>query len=506
MKKKIALITALVLVFMLVAQSVSAINVIMNSSFVEFPDQEPVVEGGVTLVPIRTIAEKLGLEILWDDPTDTVTLKKDNFYIELVIGSTTAKTSSGEQTLLTAPKIINGRTMVPLRFIAEQLGLTVSWNQEYQRVVIAGEVDTFVPEPPAEKPTEKEGTDGEKAEGDSGDTPVAEKDPATEEETTEEEIVEENTNLLTIEAPSSTVNFELPATFLPEDPDVEESFAYRSLDAFDVQHTYNWELVSRYGSYTDDDSENGILFIVQELGPYEGETYDISGMNQEFPEAPIAPERPQFPELDWEVFQYELERVLLEQVFLEKEVEVPDDLMDLEEEQVIELLGLESEEELTELIQLAMETADLSQVPGYDEYVAWQDEQGSYNEEYRIYREEYNIYREEYNQIAAVKYYAARNFSNVASQASDEDWAMLFDSLLNTDPEVRYDGVEIVDFDGKKAVHATIYAEDPDDEQGVYDYYEYHDGDTVIIIFGGTLSGGEASAEAVEALSQMIIQ
>lgn len=149
MKKKLALILVLVMAFASVGQSVGAINVIMNSSFVEFPDQEPVIENGTTLVPIRPIAEKLGLEILWDDPTDTVTLKKDSFYIELVIGSTVAKTSSGEKTLLTAPKIINSRTMVPLRFIAEELGLTVSWNEEYQRVVIAGEVDTFVaPVPP----------------------------------------------------------------------------------------------------------------------------------------------------------------------------------------------------------------------------------------------------------------------------------------------------------------------------------------------------------------------
>ena len=83
---------------------------------------------------------------------------------------------------------------------------------------------------------------------------------------------------------------------------------------------------------------------------------------------------------------------------------------------------------------------------------------------------------------------------------------MIFDDILNVDGEVRYESVEVLDFDGKKVVHATIFAEDPDDEQGVYEYYRYQDGATLATIFGGTLFGGEALPEIRDILSNMLIQ
>lgn len=505
MKKRIALICAAIILLMSVAQSVGAVNVIMNSSFLKFPDQEPVLMDGTTLVPLRSVAEALGLEVTWDDPTDTVVVKKDNFYVELVIGSDKAKTPGGVKTLSQAPVIINGRTMVPLRFIAEQFGLTVLWNQEYQRVIINGQVDTqTVVKPPVEEVSEAEDEAVEGA-SDTEDGTVTEG-----EEAQEEEIVEEETEIIvdytTIDLPSKSIMLEIPDTYFPEDTDSEESFAYRSLDGFDVQHTYNWDIVTTYESYADEDAKNGILYIVQELAPYEGEEYDLSSMNQEYPEAPVGPERPQWPEIDWQLMQEELERVLTEQVFIECEVEIPEDVMELEREAIIELLGLESEEELQELTNLAMENADLGQVPGYYEYLTWQEEQEIYNEENRAYREEYRLYEEERRAIAAVKDYAIRNFSTLAENASAEEWVTLFSTVLNTDEEVRYEDIEVMDIDGEKVIKATIYAEDPDDEQGTYVYYRYQKGDTLVTIFGGTLFGSEASEEIREILANMLIQ
>ena len=503
MKRRIALICAAVMLFICMAQPVGAVNVIMNSSFVKFPDQEPVVVNNSVLVPLRTLAETLGLEITWDDPSDTVVVKKDNFYVELVSGSNKAKTPGGVKTLSAAPVIINGRTMVPLEFIAEQFGLVVRWNQEYQRIVINGQVDTqTIVKPPVEETTDVEAPEGEASS--EVDAPVKEG------ESKEEEIIEEETEVsveyTSIDLPSSSILLEIPDTYFPEDTDNEEGFAFRSLDGFDAQHTYNWEIVSLYECYADEDSKNGILYIVQDLEPYQGEEFDISSMNQEYPEAPIAPERPQWPELDWQLMQEELERVLLEQIFIDSGVEIPEDLMELEREAIVELLGLESEEEIEELTAIAMENADLSQVSGYDEYLAWQEEQAIYNEEEQIYREEYRAYYEEYSAIAAVKNYAIRNFPSLAENASDEDWAMLFSATLNTDEEVRYENVEVLDFDGKKVVHAIIYAEDPDDEQGTYEYYRYQDGDTLVTIFGGTLFGSDPSPEISDILANMIIK
>ncbi len=502
MKRKIALICAAVMLFICMAQPVGAVNVIMNSSFVKFPDQEPVVVNNSVLVPLRTLAETLGLEITWDDPSDTVVVKKDNFYVELVIGSNKAKTPGGVKTLSAAPVIINGRTMVPLEFIAEQFGLVVRWNQEYQRIVINGQVDTqTIVKPPVEETTDVETPEVEASS--EVDAPVKEG------ESKEEEIIEEETEVsveyTSIDLPSSSILLEIPDTYFPEDTDNEEGFAFRSLDGFDAQHTYNWEIVSLYECYADEESKNGILYIVQDLEPYEGEEFDISSMNQEYPIAPERPERPRFPEIDWQEFQYEMKRAITAQLFIDLEIEMPEDVMEMEEEQIIELLGLDADT-YDEQMQISMENADYSAVPGYDEYLAWQDEQQIYNEEIEIYNEEYGIYIQEYNEIAKVKNYAVRNFPSVVANASEEEWAILFSTILNTDEEVRYENIEILDFDGKKAVHAIIYAEDPDDEQGTYEYYRYQDGDTMVTIFGGTLFGSDPSPEISDILANMIIK
>lgn len=480
MKKKIAIICAAVMLLMSVSQSVGAVNVIMNSSFLKFPDQEPLVVNGTTLVPLRAVAEALGLDITWDDPTDTVVVKKDNFFVELVIGSDKAKTPGGVKTLSQCPVIINGRTMVPLRFIAEEMGLTVLWNQEYQRVIINGQVDTqTVVTPPVEEVSEVED--------------ASEADNSVEEASTEvEEIIEEETGAaveyISIDLPASSILLEIPDTYLPEDTDDEESFAYRSLDGFDAQHTYNWEIVSTYECYADENAKNGIMYIVQELGSYEGEVYDVARAADEYPE------RPESVDVDFGYLMSEAMRLIIEQACAENGVEVPEDMENLpeDEEELAVLVGFASAEEYSAYMETIDTQEIMEQIPEYIEYREWQIA----NSEYRT----------EVKEIDNAKSYAIRKFDEVFAEFDDETWAAIFSDNLNSDEEVRYEGVEILDFDGKKAVHATIFAEDPDDEQGVYEYYRYQDGDTLVTIFGGTLFGSEASPEICDILANMLIQ
>lgn len=479
MKKKIAIICAAIMLVMSVSQSVGAINVIMNSAFLEFPDQEPVIENGTTLVPIRAVAEALGLDVTWDDATDTVVLKKDNFYVELVIGSTVAKTSAGVKTLAVAPKIINGRTMVPLRFIAEEMGLTVLWNDEYQRVIINGQVDTqTAPVLPAEDPTAV--VDAPEIVEDA--TGAAVTDEAIEEET---EFVPE-IELTEIITPNTTLLFEISDTYLPEDTDDEQSFAYRSLDGFDAQHKYNWEIVSQYESYANNDGKSGIIFVVQELEPYEGEEFDVARASDDYPEEP---ERVAF---DPEYITSEMSRLLVEQICAEKEIEIPEGYEEMEDEDLAIALGFESVEEMNEYTQGVDLQALLEQIPEYVEFTQWQQEHGEY--------------RREVNEINNARNYAIRHFDTVYEELDDETWVMIFSSNLNSDVEVRYENIEIIDFEGKKVVHAVIYAEDPDDEQGTYEYYRYQDGDTLVTIFGGTLFESEADPEVAEILANMIVE
>lgn len=477
MKKTLSLLLTALLITACFAPAVGAVNVILNSSFLKFPDQEPVIENGTTLVPIRAISEALGLSVTWDEANRLVTLKNGSFFIELTIGSTKAVTSSGEKSLSQPPMIINGRTVVPLRFIAEAMGLTVLWNDEYQRVIINGNINT-ASEKPSEAPSENE-----TAVSTPSLQPSAEKgtEPPVEDETE----VTEDTALMTVTSPSGSIVFEIPADFTYEDTSDEQSFAFRSNDATDMQHSYAWDSVVLHESYADSDGINGIIVISEEYEPYNGPDVDMSRINEEYPEPPVK------PDIDWPTVMMTAEMMIMESIFAERNVEMPENLTDMEDAEIAELLGFETVEEYEEYSRAAAESFDMSVIPEY----AQQQE----------YMQEHYDYTIALRELQQIKRNAQRNFSSLAPQATDAEWAALFSSELNSDPEVRYDGVEILTINDKKVVHGVIYAEDTDDEQGTYDYYLYYDGDTRITIYGGTLSSSEPSPVVCDVLSRMTI-
>ncbi len=96
----------------------------------------PVIVNGRTLIPVRAVLEELGGVVGWDDVTRTVTLSTGKTTIELTIDSTTAYRNGEAYTLDVAPVIINGRTMLPVRFIAESVGFKVDWKEQTQQVWI----------------------------------------------------------------------------------------------------------------------------------------------------------------------------------------------------------------------------------------------------------------------------------------------------------------------------------------------------------------------------------
>ncbi|MFM9330166.1 stalk domain-containing protein [Paenibacillus mesotrionivorans] len=106
--------------------SSDAIEVLVDGEGVSF-EQAPLLEDGTTLVPFRAIFETLGLIVGWDADTQTVTGTKDRFSISMQIGSNNALLNGKAAELSLAPRIINGSTFVPLRFIGEATGRNVEW-------------------------------------------------------------------------------------------------------------------------------------------------------------------------------------------------------------------------------------------------------------------------------------------------------------------------------------------------------------------------------------------
>ena len=92
-------------------------------------DVAPVIRNDRTLVPIRVVTETLGGTVDWDDATKTVTLNIDGKEIKMTIGVILEKYG-------VAPTIINDRTYVPIRFVADELGAEVQWNEETKEVTI----------------------------------------------------------------------------------------------------------------------------------------------------------------------------------------------------------------------------------------------------------------------------------------------------------------------------------------------------------------------------------
>lgn len=95
-----------------------------------------VVGTGTTLVPVRVITEAFGAKVDWDNDTRTAILEYEGIKILLQIGNITAEVNGKAQTLLAAPELTNGSTMVPLRFISETFNATVDYEPETEAITV----------------------------------------------------------------------------------------------------------------------------------------------------------------------------------------------------------------------------------------------------------------------------------------------------------------------------------------------------------------------------------
>lgn len=99
-------------------------------------DVRPQIQEGRTLMPIRAISEALGAQVSYDAETRTVTITRGSQVVELQIGSTTALVNGDAIQLDVSAQVIDGRTVVPARFVSENLGLYVSWLAQHKTIII----------------------------------------------------------------------------------------------------------------------------------------------------------------------------------------------------------------------------------------------------------------------------------------------------------------------------------------------------------------------------------
>lgn len=99
-------------------------------------DTAPVIMNGRTLIPVRGVSEAMGGNVNWNNDTKTVTITLGSNKVEMTIDSTTAYFNDKAQTLDVAPVVLNGRTMLPARFIAESFGFDVNWDNDTKTISI----------------------------------------------------------------------------------------------------------------------------------------------------------------------------------------------------------------------------------------------------------------------------------------------------------------------------------------------------------------------------------
>ncbi|MDF3001282.1 MAG: putative n-acetylmuramoyl-l-alanine amidase [Bacillota bacterium] len=127
------------------AATAADVKLVINNEPVS-ADVMPYIQDGRTLVPARTVFEALGGTVTWDEKNYTVTVEYDSTTVILKINDKTAEVNGKTKTLDVPATINNSRTVIPARFVAEELGFLVGWNESTRTVTITSPEKTVVPE------------------------------------------------------------------------------------------------------------------------------------------------------------------------------------------------------------------------------------------------------------------------------------------------------------------------------------------------------------------------
>ncbi|MBQ8003222.1 MAG: N-acetylmuramoyl-L-alanine amidase [Clostridia bacterium] len=115
------------------------IVLVVDGHTVETKEMPPIILNGRTMVPAREFFEELGAEVTWDNNAKRVIIEYGDERIILTINSRTVYIGTNSASISPSdppPKIINDKTMIPVRFVAEEFGFKVEWLNETRTVKI----------------------------------------------------------------------------------------------------------------------------------------------------------------------------------------------------------------------------------------------------------------------------------------------------------------------------------------------------------------------------------
>lgn len=113
------------------------VTVSVDNETVVFEDQNPVIIEGHTLVPIRAVFEKAGAKVDWNQDTQTATITKDTYTVTIKYGDSFMYKNGQAIALEQAADVINNRTMIPVRAIAEAMDFSVTWDGHHSLILVS---------------------------------------------------------------------------------------------------------------------------------------------------------------------------------------------------------------------------------------------------------------------------------------------------------------------------------------------------------------------------------
>ncbi len=135
-KNVLCILLCLMLMFSYVAQAApTEVSLVLNGKKIK-SDVPPVIVDSRTLIPVRALFENINATVNWNDTERKVTIKYSTKTIVLKIDSKNATINGVAKKMDVAAAIIDNRTMIPVRFVSENLGFVVDWDDPTKTVTV----------------------------------------------------------------------------------------------------------------------------------------------------------------------------------------------------------------------------------------------------------------------------------------------------------------------------------------------------------------------------------
>ena len=157
-RKIFLLVAVCILLFITICPALGrsyGVNVMIDGQYLVFPEgygQPFISDEGRTMVPVRGVAEAYGCTVQWDGPNYQAIVTLGEHYVIIPINKRYIDTDSGRKQMDTYARIIEERTYLPIRYIMEAVGADVSWDASSATVIISHGTDVSQPEPGADHP------------------------------------------------------------------------------------------------------------------------------------------------------------------------------------------------------------------------------------------------------------------------------------------------------------------------------------------------------------------